>query len=326
MQEVLKEIKEVLLSQQDVAIISHMNPDGDTLGSQLALAGALIQKGINVLTLNNDTVSKKYNFVEGAERIRPIQEEDILPDVVVFVDCATMAMAGYSPESSALTGKTIINIDHHTSNVGYGKLNYVKENAAANCQNIYEVLQEMDCKFTPEIATALYMGLSTDTGNFLFSNVTSDTLRIAAAMKDCGANTDAIRENMYESCSRKRMALLRFILNNLKISENGKYAWSKLSHEMLEELQPDSTDIDGLINTIKDIEDVEVAVLFRGVESEKTKISLRSKAWADVNQIAQQFGGGGHVRAAGCTILSTVEDAADQLIPAVKEYLEKEGH
>lgn len=326
MQEILANIRELLLSQKRVAIISHMNPDGDTLGSQLALAGALRQKGIEVLTYNNDIVSKKYFFVAGADAIRPQQEEENLPEVVVFVDCATLEMSGYASQPERLAGKTIVNIDHHTSNQNYGQWNYVRENAAANCQNIYEVLKAIDCVFTPEIATAVYMGLSTDTGNFLFSNVTSETLRIAADMKDFGADTDMIRETMYESCSRKRMILMQYILNNLKISENGKYAWSKLSHEMMETLKPDSTDIDGLINTIKNIEDVEVAVLFRGVEAQKTKISLRSKAWADVNQIAQQFGGGGHVRASGCTILSTVEDAADQLIPAVKQYLERSGN
>jgi len=325
MQNVLMSIKEILVQQKQVAIISHQNPDGDTLGSQLALYGALQQKGIDVQLYNNDKVSEKYYFVPGANLIRPRDEEELLPEVIVFVDCATLEMAGYSTDAPCLQGKTIINIDHHTSNQGYGQWNYVKEDAAANCQNIYEVLQAMECQITSGIATAIYMGLSTDTGNFLFSNVTSDTLRIAANMKDAGANTDSIRENMYESCSRKRMILMRYILNNLKISENGKYAWSKLSNAMMEELQPDSTDIDGLINTIKNIEDVEVAVLFRGVEPQKTKISLRSKSWADVNQIAKDFGGGGHVRAAGCSILDTVENAADQLIPAVKHYLEKAG-
>jgi phosphoesterase RecJ-like protein len=202
-------------------------------------------------------------------------------------------------------------------------LNYVKADAAANCQNMYHVICALGAEITPEIATALYMGLSTDTGNFLFDNVTSETLRIAAELKDCGADTNALRLNIYESSSHKRIALLKYILNDLHISRNGKYAWSKLHYDMMQELQPESTDIDGLINTIKDIDGVEVAMLFRGVGENKTKVSLRSKAWADVNAIANQFGGGGHIRAAGCSFECAAEPAAEQLVPAVQKYIEE---
>lgn len=117
---------------------------------------------------------------------------------------------------------------------------------------------------------------------------------------------------------------MKYILNDLHISYNGKYAWSKLNYEMMQRLYPDSTDIDGLINTIKNIEGVEIALLFRGVAEDRTKVSLRSKMWSDVNKIAGMFGGGGHVRAAGCTIEGNVEQAAELMVPAVKIYLETE--
>lgn len=323
MQQVLEQIKEILLQQKCVAIFSHNNPDGDTLGSQLALAGALGAAGIETILINNDKISEKYDFVAGSQRIRPFTEEMELPQVLVFVDCASLELAGYSTDTAFLQGRTIINIDHHTSNRQYGTVNYVKGEAAANCQNIYEVIRALDIAITPDMATALYMGLSTDTGNFLFDNVSSRTLRIAADLKDCGADTNSLRWNMYESCSHKRIELLKYILNELHISYNGKYAWSKLSYPMMQRLQPDSTDIDGLINTIKDIEGVEIALLFRGVEENRTKVSLRSKVWADVNKVAGMFGGGGHVRASGCTIEGNVEQAAELLVPAVKKYIEE---
>lgn len=326
MQQAMMQIKQILLSQKCVAIVSHNNPDGDTLGSQLALASALGTVGIETVLINNDKISEKYNFVIGCDRIQPYQEGMALPEVVVFVDCASLELAGYNENSVLLQGKTIINIDHHTSNKQYGTINYVKSEAAANCQNIYEVLLALELAITPEIATALYMGLSTDTGNFLFDNVSAKTLRIAADLKDYGADTNRLRWYLYESCSHKRIELLKYILNDLHISYNGKYAWSKLNYQMMQQLHPDSTDIDGLINTIKDIEGVEVAMLFRGVTADKTKVSLRSKIWSDVNQIASIFGGGGHVRAAGCTIAGNVEQAAEQLVPVVKEYLETEQH
>lgn len=324
MQQAMAQIKKILLSQKCVAIVSHNNPDGDTLGSQLALAGALSARKIETVLINNDAISEKYNFVAGCERIQPYQETMQLPEVVVFVDCASLELAGCDQNTPFLQNKTIINIDHHTSNKRYGTVNYVRGEAAANCQNIYDVVRALEVEVTPEIATALYMGLSTDTGNFLFDNVTSETLRIAADLIDCGADANSLRWYMYESCSHKRIELMKYILNDLHISYNGKYAWSKLNYQMMQQLCPDSTDIDGLINTIKNIEGVEVAMLFRGVAEDKTKVSLRSKMWSDVNQIAGQFGGGGHVRAAGCTIAGNVEEAAEQLVPAVKKYLETE--
>lgn len=323
MQQVIRQIREVLLSQNCVAIISHNNPDGDTLGSQLALADALEEKGIETILLNNDKVSEKYHFVAGKKQIQPYAEGMELPDVLVFVDCASLELAGYNADTPFLQGRTIINIDHHTSNQYYGAINYVKGEAAANCQNMYEIIRALDIEITPMMATALYMGLSTDTGNFLFDNVSSETLRIAADLKDCGADTNALRWNIYESCSHKRITLMRYILDDLHISKDGKYAWSKLGYSMMQELSPDSTDIDGLVNTIKDIDGVEIAMLFRGVEEDKTKVSLRSKVWADVNQVAAQFGGGGHLRASGCTIAGNVEQAAEQLVPAVQCYMKE---
>ncbi len=325
MQQVMMQIKDILLSQKCVAIISHSNPDGDTLGSQLALAAALDGAGVATILLNQDTISEKYQFVIGCDRIQPYQEGMELPEVIVFVDCASLELTGLAARIPALQEHTIINIDHHTSNQQYGSINYVNADAGANCQNIYELIQILGISVTPEIATALYMGLSTDTGNFLYDNVSAKTLRIAADLKEYGADTDRLRWNMYESCSRKRIVLLKHILNELHISDDGNYAWSTLSYVLLQQLNPESTDIDGLVNTIKDIDGVEIAMLFRGTAEQKTKVSLRSKSWADVNQVASLFGGGGHVRSAGCTIHSNVDDAAVQLVAAVQAYLEQEA-
>ncbi len=322
MRQTTTEIRDLLLAQERVAIISHNNPDGDTLGSQLALAGALEALGIGTLLLNNDSISKRYHFVAGCERILPYAEGMPLPELLVFVDCASLELAGWRAEDAALQGRRMLNIDHHASNKQYGDFNYVDADAAANCENIYRLLRTLEAEITPEIATALYMGISTDTGHFLFDNVSAQTLRIAAELKERGADTASLRCALYESDSHKRIALMKHLLNTLHISESGQYAWSMLSYEMLEALSPDSTDIDGLVNTVKDIEGVEIALLFRGVAPQKTKVSLRSKMWADVNEIAGQFGGGGHVRAAGCTVDSGVEDAAAQLVPAVERYLE----
>ena len=321
MQQQLNEVAKALLEAKRIAIISHKNPDGDTLGSQLALGGALKELGKDVVLYNKDKVASKFNFIAGADQVAQYHDGMELPETVVFVDCAEPQLAGFTVEDDVLMGKTIINIDHHASNKHYGKWNYVISTAGANCQNIYHVIGAVGGTITKEIATALYTGLSTDTGNFMFDNVSSETLRIAADLKDIGANTDAVRLKLYESSSKKKIEMLKYILNNLHISADGQYAWSSISHQMIEELQPESTDIDGLINTIKDIEGVEIAILFRGVETNRTKASLRSKVWADVNQIAGMFGGGGHVRASGVSIDGDVEYAAALMEPAVLDII-----
>lgn len=321
MQQMLEQIIATILEQETIAIISHNNPDGDTLGSQVALAMAVQQYGVKTILLNNDYISKKYDFIAEIERIRPYIEGEPLPEVVIFVDCSTLELAGYTANHLALQGKMVINLDHHASNIGYGTLNYINITAGANCQNIYELLRKMGAELTPEIATALYMGLSTDTGNFLYDNTTSDTLRIAAELKDCGAETNQVRLRLYESCSKSRLELQRYIYQHLQFSSDGAYAWSHLEYDMLEALHANSTDIDGLINTIKSIDGVEVAMLFRGVDEEKIKVSLRSKSWADVTVIAGQFGGGGHVRASGCTMECTMEEAITKMADAVSNYL-----
>ena len=321
MQQQLNEVAKALLEAKRIAIISHKNPDGDTLGSQLALGGALKELGKDVVLYNKDKVASKFNFIAGADQVAQYHDGMELPETVVFVDCAEPQLAGFTVEDDVLMGKTIINIDHHASNKHYGKWNYVISTAGANCQNIYHVIGAVGGTITKEIATALYTGLSTDTGNFMFDNVSSETLRIAADLKDIGANTDAVRLKLYESSSKKKIEMLKYILNNLHISADGQYAWSSISHQMIEELQPESTDIDGLINTIKDIEGVEIAILFRGVEANRTKASLRSKVWADVNQIAGMFGGGGHVRASGVSIDGDVEYAAALMEPAVLDII-----
>ena len=321
MQQQLNEVAKALLEAKRIAIISHKNPDGDTLGSQLALGNALKELGKDVVLYNKDKVASKFNFIAGADQVAQYHDGMELPETVVFVDCAEPQLAGFTVEDDVLMGKTIINIDHHASNKHYGKWNYVISTAGANCQNIYHVIGAIGGTITKEIATALYTGLSTDTGNFMFDNVSSETLRIAADLKDIGANTDAVRLKLYESSSKKKIEMLKYILNNLHISADGQYAWSSISHQMIEELQPESTDIDGLINTIKDIEGVEIAILFRGVEANRTKASLRSKVWADVNQIAGMFGGGGHVRASGVSIDGDVEYAAALMEPAVLDII-----
>lgn len=323
MSDVLEKMKDAILSQHKIAIISHSNPDGDTLGSQLALANAVSQFGIETRLINEGQVSSKFCFLPMSQEIHPLQPNEELPEVVVFVDCATLERAAMEKRQELLAGKTVLNLDHHPSNSQFGTLNFVVSEAAANCQVIYELLTVLDAELTPDVATALYLGLSTDTGSFLFDSVSADTHRLAAVLIDAHADTCAIRNNFYESMSRAKFELQKHIFNNTQLSEDGRLAWSTFDLELLKRTQADSADIDGLINSIKNIEGVEIAILFREIGKERVKISFRSKVWADVNQLAACFGGGGHIRAAGCTMLETMPEVQKKVLSAAEAALAK---
>lgn len=325
MNEILTQMKDLILSQKEVAIISHINPDGDTLGSQLALAYAVNQFGIQSILLNCDVVSSKYTFLEKTKEIEIFTPECDLPSVVIFVDCATLERAGFDQYADLLQGKTIINIDHHTSNSGFGQLNYVHKSAAANCQVVYDLIVALGAKLTADLATALYLGLSTDTGSFLFDSVSAETHRLAATLIEAEANADLIRLHVYESSSLARFTLQKHIYNQTTLSHDGKIAWCVLGHDLLSSMIVDSGDIDGLINSIKDIEGVEIAILFRGISKEQVKVSFRSKGWANVDQLAAHFKGGGHVRAAGCTINGQMDEIVTQVLTATHSQLMERG-
>ncbi len=326
MSEILVQMKEIILAQQQIMIISHSNPDGDTLGSQLALADAVNQFGIDAVLINKDELSVKYSFLNKYEQVRPLEDNEITPKVIVFVDCASMERSGYAANDKRFCDRIIINIDHHLSNQLYGALNYVQDSAAANVQVIVKLLQVMEAKITPAIATALYLGLSTDTGSFLFDSVSANTHRLAAELIDAGADTDQVRMNIYESTSVAKFRLLKHIYEHTTLEYNGVLSWSQFSHELLMETKADSADIDGVINNIKNIDGVEIAILFRELDENKVKISFRSKNWADVNQLAAHFGGGGHIRAAGCTILAPLEEVKTQVLAYTRAYLAEGTH
>ena len=323
MSDVLEKMKEAILSQHKIAIISHSNPDGDTLGSQLALANAVSPFGIETRLINESPVSSKFHFLPMSQTISPLKPGEELPEVVVFVDCATLERASMDDRQALLAGKTILNLDHHPSNTQFGTLNFVISQAAANCQVIYELIKVLGAELTKDVATALYLGLSTDTGSFLFDSVSADTHRLAAVLIDAQADTAAIRSNLYESMTRAKFELQKHIFNNTQLSADGRLAWSTFDRALLERTQADSADIDGLINSIKNIEGVEIAILFREIEAQRVKISFRSKMWADVNQLAACFGGGGHVRAAGCTILEAMPEVQEKVLREALAVLAK---
>lgn len=321
----LQKIKELLQNGQEVAIISHYHPDGDALGSQLALAMGLEQLELKTVLINQDPVLFSYQFLANWENIKTLEQVEKLPPVVIFVDCATLERSGLKLENIKQTETTVINIDHHISNTQFADLNWVDPSAAATAELIYDLLGLLQVKIDDRIATALYTGISTDTGSFLYENTTPTTHRVAADLINRGADIGLVRTNYYENVSMSKINLLKFGLNNLNFSQDNTVVWIALDQDTYEKAGATDADGEGLINYLKSISGIETAIVFRELSSEKIKVSFRSKSWFDVNKFANNFGGGGHPRAAGCIFQGGLKDAIQQISGAVQENMVRQG-
>ena len=313
----MKRIIDIIKNAERIAIISHRDPDGDALGSQLALGLALESLGKKVICLNYGEVPEYLAFLPGSERIITYNGEDLSGFLAVYVDCADLSRTGL-PAFSAED----INIDHHISNDHFAEHNLIDVKAAATGEIIYKLLLEMGIPVNPDIATNIYTALSTDTGSFLFSNTTPETHRIASELMEQGADTDSLRENFFEGISFKRFELTRYAYKAINFALDNQLAWIKIPCAELVKIGAKEEDTEGLVNHLRNIKDVEVAMILKERGNGKVKGSLRSKKLIDVSDLASRFGGGGHKRAAGFEIEGTLEEAEARIIAEIKKEFE----
>ncbi|MCG0277264.1 MAG: bifunctional oligoribonuclease/PAP phosphatase NrnA [Thermanaeromonas sp.] len=315
-----------LVRAKEVIVASHRLPDGDCIGSTLALTRALGQLGARVAAVIGDPVPEMYRFLPGSEDILLPDQVTFVPSLLVVVDCTDLERVAEGFGSWKQKVERVINIDHHTSNTLFGDFNLVDEEAAATGELIYAVLKEMDglC-IDSGIATALYTALVTDTGSFQFENCRARTLRIAADLLDLGADLALIREYLWENKPLLAIRLLAEVLPTLSLAYEGKVAWLVVKREVMDRLGAKGEHAEGLVNYPRSIAGVEVAAVFRELEPGVVKVALRSKKQVDVNEVAALFGGGGHRRAAGCLIRGSIEEAVEQVIRVVGDRLDHGG-
>jgi phosphoesterase RecJ-like protein len=320
MQDILK-IKEVINENKDITIVSHFQPDGDALGSQLALALGLEQMGKKVSMFNKDPIPLSFRFLKNWRNVKLLEELPHISPVLICLDSATWERIGCIKEKIVDSNTIVINIDHHISNTNYGHLNWVEPYAAATCELIYDLLGLLQVKIDKSIATCLYTGISTDTGSFLYENTTATTHIVVSDLINRGADTGLLRKNYYENISLSKMELLKFGLNNLSFTANNQIAWMAFHYDLLSALNATEGDAEGLINHIKNISGVEVAIIFRERPDNKIKISFRSKTFIDVNVLAGKFGGGGHSRASGCIIEGDLQQVIEKVVQEAKAII-----
>lgn len=312
----MNEIIELLLQRDGFVVAGHRDPDGDSLGSSLALGLALEQLGKRVTVLSADPVFDAYLRLPEAGRIEvtPLAPPD--HPVAVLMECSSVERSGIE----GLEGRLVVNIDHHANNPAFGDVDWIDPSVAAVGVMVYRLLGAMPVRITPAIATHLYVAILTDTGSFRYSNTDAEAFRVSAELVEHGVDPAAVAEAMYENVPRDKLRLLAAALSSLAIDDDGRVASMVLRHDTLA-LSPGKPDTDGIVNQAKAIDGVRVAALFKEVEPQQFRVSLRSDGAVDVAALAAGFGGGGHPRAAGCQVDGGAAQAKDAILSVVRREL-----
>jgi bifunctional oligoribonuclease and PAP phosphatase NrnA len=319
-------LAETLRRCQKILVSAHKNPDGDALGSQLALMLALEKLSKTVTAHNLDPVPEIYRFLPHAHRIKTGLPVKGRYDAYIVVD-ADPPRAGLFNEK--YPADILINIDHHVTNSHEWPLTWLDPDAAACGEMIYNLIRELGVTIDRDIALCLYTAIFTDTGSFRYSNTSPSSMKIAAAMLEAGADPWIVTENVYESFAYRRLKLLGQVLTGMERSEDGRVAWVVITEELYRQTGTTAEDTDSFINFVRSVKGVEVAVLFRQTGESQYKLSLRSKGRVDLSVLAQSFGGGGHKNAAGGIMNGALEDVkrtvVNRVVKAVNAQLDNGG-
>ena len=321
----LGQIAKFILEGKKIGITYHVSPDGDAVGSVLALFNALKSLNKDCYILSKDTLSDNLKFLKGSDEVTgEITEPDDETDIVVILDCGNLERV--SANLKKFTG-TIVNIDHHLSNDKYGDINYIDSNAAATAEIVFELLNLMGINFDEansvikDIGTCMYTSIATDTGGYRHSNVTERTHKISATLKKIGVDNTFIYQSLFDNKDFSRIKLIGKALSNMQLILNGKVALLELDKAFTEDLGIDIGDTSDIISYGLQIKGVEVTLLLKEVE-DGVKASLRAKSYVDVRKIAEVFGGGGHIRASGIKIKNmSMEEAKYEILNEIQKEL-----
>jgi len=305
-----------LLKDDCFLIATHINPDGDAIGSSLALAEALVSLDKKIFLYDRDPVPQSYRFLPGHRKFSADLKKALRADpVLVLLDCN-------SPERAALGAvtfrKTVV-IDHHETESAFGDLRWVAKDAAATGMLIYALIRSLGLGITPSMATNLYTAIAVDTGTFRYSNTTNEVLCAAAELVSAGAEPNSIAEHLYETWDYGRFRLFLMVMNTLEKKDG--VAIVHVTAEMFRQTGTNAEDTENFANLPRRIDDVKVAAMLRETGSGEWKASLRSKGAANVARVAEQFGGGGHRNAAGFRIKGDLATAKKSLLKALRKTI-----
>lgn len=314
----LTRISEIIAQCRNFLITSHVKPDGDAIGSEVALYLALQGLGKNVSIYNQDGVPETYRFLPGASAVSrdfgPIEGYDAL----FVLDCSDVDRIG--TQSEKLTAmKCVINIDHHVTDGNISDIRILDPGASSTGELVYKLLREIRIDITPDIATNLYTAILTDTGSFHYSNTGAEALRIAGELVAAGADPSYVAGQIYESNPPAKVRLFTKAAQTLRLECGGRIGSMLVSRDMLREAGADMEHTENFVDFVRAIKGVEVALFYTEMEDRSFRVSMRSKGRIDVERIANRYGGGGHVNAAACRISGDLEYVRNQVMQDIAE-------
>lgn len=325
-----QELAALLVPGSRVCLITHVHPDGDGMGSEVAMAHLLRARGVQVTITNPTPTPDRFQFLladlPGVDRTQHAVKEIRRADVILVLDIADLSRLGQLADAVRERGVPVACIDHHT---GSGVLppgpRLIDATAAATGELVFLLARELGWEVTREVAHAIYVAIVTDTGSFRFSNTTPRTLRVAAELLELGADPEEVYLEVYASAPPGRPRLLAEALQTLVIEEEHGIAWMTVPPGALERHGVEADDLDGVVEHARAVRGVKLAMLFREVSGGRIKISFRSVGTVDVAELARRFGGGGHTKAAGVAIPGEMESVQQQVVAAAREYVAQAG-
>jgi len=315
----LSQVVELVEKKDRFAITSHVRPDGDSLGSSLGLYWLLRALDKDVEVTMRDVAPHAYQLLPGADAIRVTPSVDRPYDAVFVIECSDIDRPGLID----LEKQFVVNIDHHSTTALFGAINWIDSTASAVGEMIYNLCKATGVRVTKEIAECVYTALLTDTGSFHYSNTTERTFKIASELVRTGVKPAKTAEAIFGSYQWPKIELLSLVLATAKRDETGHIAWMEQTLEMQEQTRASEEDADGFVNYPLSVEEIEATALFKECSPGVYRTSLRSKGDVNVAKVAEQFGGGGHRNAAGCTLKGNLESVERQVVPLLQDAIKR---
>ena len=319
-----RSVAAALTSARHVVLTTHVNADGDGVGSEIGLWHLLRARGVSVTIANPTGTPDRFNFLvpAGADASEHAAREIERADVVATLDIGDLSRLGNLATVISKRQPSFVCIDHH---VGAVKIpagpRLIAPDATATAELIFDLATVAVWPLTPAVAQALYVGLLTDTGGFRFSNTTARALRVAAALLEQGVDPESIYASVYASAPEGRVRLLAEVLQTLVVEQDVGLAWVSVPPDALRRHEVTADDLDGIVEFPRSIAGVRMALLFRHIGNGRVKVSFRSMGEVDVAALAHQFGGGGHHRAAGASLAGTMADVEEKVLSAARQFL-----
>jgi bifunctional oligoribonuclease and PAP phosphatase NrnA len=317
--EPIARICEAIRSRQRFVISSHSRPDGDSIGSQLAMAFALRALGKHVEVVNQDEAPAALMAFPGVPSIRVAERVDGAFDAAIIMECSDLKRTGVE----GLEQYFVINIDHHPGNADFGAINWFDPSAAACAEMVFDVIRALDVSLSVELATHIYMGILTDTGSFHYSSISARTFDICRQLVEAGVDPPKVARSIFDSNTLGRLKLFGAVLSSIELEHDGRLAVVCVDRAMAAAAGGTYDDTEGLINLPLTVREIQAAVFFKEIEKHEYRVSMRSKGDIDLCMVAKKFGGGGHKNASGCTVTGRYPEVRARVVREISEAIEQ---